>query len=271
MRASEFKEALRTGKVVVGFQQFLSSPTLTEIAGVAGFDWVFLCTEHGSLTIGSELENLIRTADGMDMTPIVRVTHNDYSIILRCLELGAKGVLVPRVRSREDVEQAVEWVKHPPLGKRGICGFTRNYRYGRTVVVPEQVNEETIVMLLIEELEAFDDLDGILSVPGVDCAVFGAGDLSMQLGIPQELPKGDVEATESLNQYRRRFAESCRRNNVPIGDILKDADSLPSLIEEGVTVFISLPDMGLIQNTLTAVVQGARKVPGQAPAGVLVP
>ena len=270
MRAPEFKEAMRTGKVVVGFQQFIPSPTLTEMAGIAGFDWVFLCTEHGSLTIGTELEHLTRTADAMGMASVVRVTNNDYAIIMRCLELGAKGVMVPRVKSRAEVEQAVSWVKYPPMGTRGICGYTRGYNYGEVDVNVDRVNEESVVMLLIEELEAFEHLDEILSVPGVDCAVFGAGDLSMQLGIRQEMATLDSGALDTLKSYRRRFAEACRRHGVPVGDIIRDMAGMSALLEEGVTVFSSIPDTGLIQGAMTSVVKGARQAAGLVGSGVAV-
>ena len=259
MRASEFKEAMRTGKTLVGFQQFIPSPALTEMAGYAGYDWAFLCTEHGSLTIGTELENLVRAAQAMELTTIVRVTHNDYPIVMRCLELGADGVMVPRVRTRADVERTVEWVKYPPQGTRGICGFTRMYGYGTRLVPPESVNEETIVMLLIEQVEAFDQLDEILSVPGVDCAMFGAGDLSLELGIRRRMLEGDPEAMEMLNGYRRRFVEACRRHDVAVADIIRDVAIVPDLVKEGVTVFASLPDTSVIQSALATVVQETRR------------
>jgi 4-hydroxy-2-oxoheptanedioate aldolase len=270
MRAREFKDAMRSGKVLVGFQQFMPSATLTEMAGIAGFDWVFLCTEHGSITIGSELEHITRAADAVGMASVVRVTHNDYPIILRCLELGAKGVMVPRVKSRAEVEQAVSWVKYPPVGARGICGYTRGYSYGEEPVASDRVNDESLVMLLIEELEAFDHLDEILSVPGVDCAVFGAGDLSMQLGIRQEMGTLDARALETLSTYRRQFGDACRRHNVPVGDIIRDPAGMPALLEEGVTVFASIPDTGLIQGAMTSVVRGARQAAGRAQGGVAV-
>ena len=259
MKALDFKEAMRTGKTLVGFQQFIPSPTLTEMAGYAGFDWVFLCTEHGSLTIGTELENLVRVAQGMEMTSIVRVTHNDYAILMRCLEAGANGVMVPRVRTRADVEQTVDWVKYPPMGTRGTCGWTRVYGYGTRPAPPERVNEETIVMLLMEQVEAFDNLDEILSVPGVDCAMFGAGDLSMELGIRPRMLEGDPEALEILNGYRRRFVEACRRHGVAVADIIRDFAIVPDLAKEGVTVFASLPDTALIQKAMTTVVQETRQ------------
>ena len=251
---------MRAGRATVGFQQFIPSPALTEMAAIAGFDWVWLCIEHGSAAIGTELENLIRTAEGVGLTPIVRVTHNEYSTVMRCLELGAKGVLVPRVRTPSDVEQAVEWVKYPPQGSRGMCTLTRAYGYGAREFVPEDVNEETIVMLIIEQMEAIERLDDILLVPGVDCAIFGAGDLSLELGLWQRVSHGDPEALEVLHGYRRRFIEACRRHRVAAGDLISDAAKTPSMLAEGVTVFASSADTALIQGALASLVQQFRRM-----------
>ena len=259
MKPSEFKAAVHSGRPVVGLQQFLPYPALTEMAGFAGFDWVWLCAEHGSLTIGTELENLTRTAKAMGLTSLVRVTHNDYAIIFRCLELGADGVLVPRVRTREDVERVVGWTKYPPMGTRGICGITRLYGYGTLPRSPEEMNDETVVMALIEQVDAFDRLDDILSVPGLDCAMFGGGDLSMELGLKTAMDQGDPKALEIIEGYRRPFIEACRRNGVAAADIIRDVAKVPAMVEEGVTVFASLPDTGLVQRTLMELVQGTRR------------
>lgn len=267
MKASEFKEAMGSERIVVGFQQFLSSGALTEMAGIAGFDWVLLCTEHGSMAIGSELENLIRISDGVGLTSIVRVTHKDYAIVSRCLDLGAYGVLLPRVRTRADVEQTLEWVKYPPVGKRGFCGTTRVYGYGAHSPSTEDVNNETIVMLLIEELEAFDRLDEILSVPGVDCAMLGSRDLSLQLGITQQLLQGDPQAVETIDGYRRQLIKACMRYKVAVGDNILDVTKIPNMIEEGLTVFLSRPDTRMIQESLTTLVRDTRQATTQLQAG----
>ena len=266
MKGSEFKHAIHAGKIVVGFQQFLPSPALTEMAGLAGFDWVWLCTEHGTPSIGTDLEHLIRTADGVGLSSIVRITHNEYSIILRCLEMGATGIMVPRVRNRADVERTMEWVKYPPLGKRGICEITRVYGYGTRQLSPEDVNNETVVMLIIEQVEAFDHLDEILSVPGVDSVMFGGGDLSLELGIRRRVLDGDPEALEIVNGYRRQFIEVCRRHNVPMAEPVGDVTKIPAMVEEGMTVLASSPDAGLILGAMAAVVKGARQVSAQVGA-----
>lgn len=263
MKGSDFKRAIHAGKIVVGFQQFLPSPALTEMAGLAGFDWVWLCTEHGTPAIGTDLEHLIRTADGVGLSSIVRITHNEYSIILRCLELGATGIMVPRVRNRAEVERTMEWVKYPPLGKRGICEITRVYSYGTRQRTPEDVNNETVVMLIIEQVDAFDNLDEILSVPGVDSVMFGGGDLSLELGIRQRVLDGDPRALEIVGEYRRRFIEVCSRHNVAMAEPVRDVARIPVMVEEGMTVLATSPDARLILGAMTAVVDGARQASAQ--------
>ena len=270
MKASEFKEALRTGRIVVGYQQFLPSAALTELAGLAGFDWLWLCIEHGSAAIGTELEDLTRTADGMGLTTIVRITQNDYPIISRCLDLGANGVLVPRVRNRADVEHTVECVKYPPLGKRGICEITRVYGYGSLPRTPEEVNDTTIVMVLMEQVEAFDHPDDILSVPGVDCAMFGGGDLSLELGLRPRVLEGDPEAIGIVNGYRRRFIEACRRHGVAMAEPIRDVARIPAMLEDGITVLASTPDARMILGAMATVVEGTRQASKQAETKALV-
>lgn len=264
MKGSEFKEAIHSGKVVVGFQQFLPEPALTEIAGLAGFDWVWICTEHGTPAIGSELEQLIRTADGAGLPSIVRVTHVDYSVIFRSLELGATGIMVPRVHARSDVERTMEWVKYPPLGKRGICPSNLVYGYGARSPSPADMNNETVVMLLIEQAEAFDNLEDIVSAPGVDCVMFGGTDLAMELGIRQRILEGYPQALGVIDGYRRRFLEVCRRHNMPMAQPVRDLTTIPAVVEDGITVLASTPDASLILGAMEGVVKGVREAAGKA-------
>ena len=268
MKGSEFKEAIRAGRTVLGFQQFLPSPELTEMAGIAGFDWLWLCIEHGASAIGSELQDIVRTADGVGLPSIVRITSNEYSIISRCLDLGATGVMVPRVRTRADVEHTIECAKYPPLGKRGICPVTRVYDYGTKMLAPEEVNDDTVVMLIIEQVDALENLEEILSVPGVDCAMFGPGDLSLEMGIRQRVLEGDPEALETMNGCKRRFVEVCRRHNMPMAEPIRDLAQVPAMVEEGMTVLASPPDGRLILGAMAQVVQATRETSAHVQAGV---
>lgn len=241
MKASAFKEKMWNGEVVLGFEQFSPSPTVTEIAGLAGFDWVWLCIEHGTAGLGTDLENLIRAAVAVDTVPIVRITDNEHFIITKCLDTGAKGIMVPRIKTRADLERAIESAKYS--GTRSMCPSGRAYWYGSERIAASEVDAQTIVIAIMEDKEAFDNLDEILQVPGLDCAFFGPGDLSLSLGLHEKVRQGDKEALAIIESYRKRLVAACRRRGIPTGDSAQSPDHAIRLIEEGVTVLSGLgPD-----------------------------
>ena len=90
MKARELRQRVRNHEMVLGFQQFTPSPTITEIAGLSGFDFAWLCLEHGSTGLGTDLEHLIRACNAADMVPIVRITDIEHHIIQKSVEMGAK-------------------------------------------------------------------------------------------------------------------------------------------------------------------------------------
>jgi 2-keto-3-deoxy-L-rhamnonate aldolase RhmA len=242
MNAVELKQAMRSGKVVLGMIQYIPSPTITEIAGLAGFDWVWLCIEHGSASLGSELQNMIRAALAVNAVPVVRVSDNQYYIIMRSLELGAKGVIIPRVQTAEDVKKAVDSTKFPPIGNRGVCGVGRIFRFGLDKCDCSLENDQTLVMILIEDKKAVDNIDEILSVPGVDCAIFGARDLAYSIGIGDQLSAGEEEAVAAISEYRRKVIAAGKRHSIPIGALVPDVEAVQRLIDQGINVIATMPD-----------------------------
>ncbi len=140
---------------------------LIEIAGYYGFDFVVLDTEHGM--VGSDLLNLIRTAQGVDLAAIVRVPSHGYREISLALDAGAEGVLVPGVKAPEEVRQAISAAKYAPVGSRGVAFLTRVARYelesGPNFLVRQ--NLRTKILVQIETLDAVEALDAILSLEGL--------------------------------------------------------------------------------------------------------
>ena len=249
MKAKEFKEKMWNREVVLGFEQFIPSPNITEIAGLAGFDWVWLCIEHGTGGLGTDLENMIRAANAVDVVPIVRVTDNEHFIIMKALEMGAKGVMVPRIKTRAEMERAVE--SATLQGTRGMCPVSRAYWYGAEPMTMDEMDAQTIVIAIIEEKEAFDNLDDILQVKGLDCAFFGPGDLSVSLGLHTKVRAGDQEALDTIESYRQRLITACRLHGVPMGASPATPQDALRLIDEGMTVLSGLsPDTGWLFRVL---------------------
>jgi len=244
MKARELRERIRNREVVLGYQQFTPSPTITELAGLAGFDFAWLCMEHGATGLGTDLEHLIRACNATDMVPIVRITDIEHHIIQKSLEMGAKGLFIPRAKTAEDVRKAVEATRFSDGGTRGYCPVSRAFWYGAAPATPQEMDDEVTIVVLVETREIYDALDDILAMPEVDCAFFGSADLSVSLGINDRFMQRDPEARAIIEEYRQRWMAACRQHGVAMGQIPITAEDAVRLIDEGITVVGSMPDTG---------------------------
>ncbi len=188
MRTNLTKARLKAGETVFGCFLRTTDPTMIDFLGYQPWDFMVFDGEHGTLE-PRDCENLVRVAESHDVTPIVRVTTNLPPIILRFMDSGAQGLLVPWVNSAEEAERAVQAVKYYPRGKRGLAGvraadFGQRYSLGDYV---EQANRETLVVLQVETIEAVEQLPEIVEVEGVDVIFIGPADLSHSLGLPGEI------------------------------------------------------------------------------------
>jgi len=197
MHINRTKHALKEGKLQVGCALGkIVQPDVATILGRAGFDWTFLDGEHGVAGVET-LAALSRAAVAAGLTPIVRVADIQYDLIARSLDCGAQGILLPRVESRELLERAVSWVKFPPVGQRGFGLGPANIDWERASIpaMIEHFNNNTMVVLQIETVTAFENRDELISVPGVDAVMIGPADLSISLGVPGEFEHPKMVAT----------------------------------------------------------------------------
>ncbi len=188
MRTNLTKARLKAEETVFGCFLRTTDPTMIDFLGYQPWDFMVFDGEHGTLE-PRDCENLVRVAESHDVTPIVRVTTNLPPIILRFMDSGAQGLLVPWVNSAEEAERAVQAVKYYPRGKRGLAGvraadFGQRYSLGDYVA---QANRETLVVLQVETIEAVEQLPEIVEVEGVDVIFVGPADLSHSLGLPGEI------------------------------------------------------------------------------------
>lgn len=195
MKEYFLKEAVREGRVLCGMSLSTPAPTFVEILGYSGFDFVFIDTEHTTISL-EDLSNLIVASELSGIAAIVRVPDNHPSHIRRVLEIGAEGVIIPHVNSREDALRAVQAAKFPPEGIRGVGTMVRSNKFG----FPEKglaeyarcSNEGTTVIPLIEEKEAVENIEEIAEVRGVDALLLGPADLSLSLGLPGQYQNPEV-------------------------------------------------------------------------------
>ena len=179
-------------KFYLGSWITLNHFSIAEIMADAGFDWLCVDMEHSVIDY-YEAEQLIATIEAKGCTPYVRVGANDPLLIKRVLDAGAKGVIVPMINSKDDAQKAVNAVKYPPLGDRGVgaVGRAQNYGFGFEEYA-KTVNQNTKVMAQIEHIDAINNLEAILSVKGIDGTIIGPYDLSGSMGKPGQFQDSDV-------------------------------------------------------------------------------
>lgn len=197
---NQLKRKMNDGNVVVGSMVYIPSSKLTEVIGLSGFDFVIIDMEHGPIDLG-HAEDMIRAAELTGVTPIVRVSHNARNLIMQALDIGAQGLHIPDVNTVDEACAAVSSSKYGPEGTRGLAGV-RALAYGLKESLAEQApraNQETMVIVHIEDVEAIENLDALLELKGIDVYFLGPADLSNSLGIPGQVAdpkvKGLVEDT----------------------------------------------------------------------------
>jgi len=124
MKKNHLKKALKDGKIVFGPFLKFTDPAVAEIMGFAGFDFVIIDAEHGPISM-QNAQNMIRAAESVNITPVIRVGNNDEALILRALDIGAQGIEIPQINNKSQAIKAVRSVKYAPQGERGVCRYVR--------------------------------------------------------------------------------------------------------------------------------------------------
>ena len=245
MRENKVKAALKAGKPVVGtmITEF-RTPEIARILASSGFDFVFIDTEHAAFDLET-VTDIIRVGRAVGLVCLVRVPDAEYHLIARALDIGAEGLLVPRVESREQVESIVRWAKYPPMGVRGfgVRGIISNYRKAGVKEWIQELNENTVVVIQIEKRKAIECIDDLVSVNGVDAALIGPYDLSISLGVPGEFDSA------ILNEAIQKVVDACKRHGVASGTHLREMDSLLFWMDRGMRLLTFSSDVGLIMSS----------------------
>lgn len=213
------KEKLKSNQPTIGSWVTIGHQSVVEIMATAGFEWLTIDLEHSAIDM-SEAMALITVIQANGMAALVRVSKNEEVVIKRVLDAGADGVIVPMVRTEADARQAVDYVKYPPMGKRGV-GLSRAQRYGIGFEEYKSWQKDgTVIIAQIEHIESVENIDQIINVPGIDGTIVGPFDLSASMGMPGEYNRPEV--MEAL----RRVEERCRHFNKPLGFHVIEPDHL---------------------------------------------
>lgn len=240
MLENALKEKLSRGETALGLFVNINSPTLIEIIGYSGLDFIVIDNEHGAFS-DSDIEELIRAAELTNVTPIVRVSYNQASI-QKALDRGAKGIQVPMINTRADAEAVVRKAKFAPLGTRGAAYSVRAARYGNYIGKEylDAADQNTLIIVHIETMEAVQNFEEIVSVPGIDIAFVGPADLSVSMGYKAE-GWNHPEVQKVIQDLLRRGKE----HGVYMGTMASNIQDLGRCAAKGAR-FVSLVASGLI-------------------------
>ena len=181
MRPNTIKQLWAQDKPAIGAWLGSASPIVAEQMAHAGYDWLCVDGEHSPVDILT-MVHMMQAISTTDTIPIARVQWNDPVQVKRVLDGGAYGVVIPWVNSKAEAEQAVAACRYPPQGIRGM-GPYRGGMYGGPDYAAH-ANDEIVCIIQIETIGAVENIDEILSVPGVDSTLIGPADLAMSMGIP---------------------------------------------------------------------------------------
>jgi 2-keto-3-deoxy-L-rhamnonate aldolase RhmA len=223
----------------------LGSVLAAEVCALSGFDWLLVDLEHGA---GGEeaLVGQILAGAVHDVPVLVRTESSERIRAGHVLDLGAYGVMFPRLDTPAQVVEALSHLWYPPSGDRGIAGYNRSRHFGGDARDTSQVNASVLSVVQIETLQALINVEEIAATPGVDVLFVGPNDLTASLGIP-----GQFDSSDYLDALHR-VSEACRSANVAAGILASSGDQVDPLIERGYTFIGIASDSSLLRSAARA-------------------
>jgi 2-keto-3-deoxy-L-rhamnonate aldolase RhmA len=237
MRPNRLKEKMARGEPAFGCSLMFPSPQVAEMLGFAGFDWLLIDCEHGSVSL-ADIEHMAMACDAVGITPIARPKTNSASDIQSVMDRGVMGVQVPHVNSASDAQRAVAAVKFGPGSGRGLAAGTRPDSWGLGARMPDfatAANAQSLVCVQIEHEAAVRNVDEILRVDGIDVFFIGPSDLSQSMGFPGN-PKAPAVA-RAIEETLNKILTAGRTPGMPA-----TADDVAKVVEKGCRyVYTHLP------------------------------
>lgn len=243
------RRRLLDGETVYGLVIKAPAPALVEMCAAAGFDFAFIDGEHGSGE-ALELEHHVRAAESFGMPAVVRIGSHQPGEILRALDIGAEGIIVPHVNTRAVAEAIVQAAHYPPIGRRGLATTTRAGRHAFSNLKEHlhSAEQNTLIAVQVEDPEAIEHVEEIASVRYIDCVFIGPADLSLGLGYP-----GESDHPIVVEAFNRICSAVASKPNVKLGSFGRDARDAKAWTAKGAS-FVALASTLLIAQKFREVV-----------------
>ncbi len=231
------KTALQAGKPLVGMTVTIPSADVVLQAGRAGFDFVWIEMEHSPLTLET-VRTMVLATQGSGLVPIVRVPVNEIWTAKRALDTGALGVVFPFTSTPELAQQAVAACKYPPLGRRGAGPGLASLRWPAPQGYADFADQNALVIIIIEEKRAVENIDAILDTKGIDVVFIGPNDLSYSYGA-----RG--RQTDEVKAAIAKVAAAAKKRGLPVGRTAGAGD-IKQHIADGFTFFQASSELGFL-------------------------
>jgi 2-keto-3-deoxy-L-rhamnonate aldolase RhmA len=225
-----FRARVLAGETLFGLFLDLGSPWSAELAGQAGYDWLLVDLEHGMAT-EADLPGMLMAVESTGAAALVRPQSGERLRVGRALDMGAAGIMIPRLDSAAEAAQAVAYLRYPPAGVRGVALRARGAGLG-TIGHADvaKITENIVGIVQIESVGALREADAIAAIDGVDVLFVGPADLTHSLGIP-----GQFE-NPTYRDALRSVVAACRAHGKATGILVYDPDLAPDLVALGITV-----------------------------------
>ncbi len=257
---SNTKQKLKNGEVVLGGWTFSAHPAVVEVMAEENFDFIVADMEHTAIDIKA-FHDAALAVKGTDLAVkgtycdiLARLVSCDPDQAKRVLDNGANGIIVPNVNSKADAEKAVAMAKFPPQGTRG-SSLCRATGYGRDFKgYFDSHNDNVLVVIMLEHIDAVKNIDEILSVPGIDATFIGPYGLSASMGIAGQLDRPD------LLKAQQKLVDACKKHNIPAGFhvVPVDNDELKKRIAQGIKFIACGIDVLFIRHGCREMLKGIR-------------
>lgn len=248
------RQALRAGNVVLGTMVAeIRQPAIMQLLAIAGFNFTIIDNEHGPFNIET-IADLSRAGRAYGITPIVRVPELSYTYLAQSLDVGAQGIMLPRVYTVEQVKEAIQIVKYPPDGQRGNAlnrGHT-NFQGGPVLDIMVRANQENLTVIQIETKEALEQVDAIAAVPGVDVLFIGPNDLSISLGV------AGPPTSPTMVSAIEKIVAACQRHGIYCAIQLADVNLARHWAANGIPMISYSAEASLLINAGQTVTKGIR-------------
>jgi 2-keto-3-deoxy-L-rhamnonate aldolase RhmA len=247
-----FRERLRSGEVLLGTFLNLGSPLAAEACALAGYDWLLVDLEHGATDEGA-LAGQVLAAEAHQLPMLVRVETRERIRVGKALDLGAAGVMFPRLAALSEVQESVAHLRYPPSGDRGVAAYTRSGGFGRHPEALKSANDLVVGIVQVETAALLGELDEVASVDGLDAIFVGPSDLSYALGGP-----GRLDAPEFLHALER-VVKVASAAGVAAGVMTYSPEAAHQYIERGFTLVAVGSDSGMLARAAAESVAAVRE------------